>query len=491
MSIASEISRLQTAKADLKTAIEGKGVTVPAATTLDGYADLVDEIEQGGGGGLVYEKDVNFIDYDGTLLYSYSFSEIALLETLPANPSHEGLVSQGWNMTLAEVKSYTPYYVGQLYTTLDGWCELEISLITELNFELKASGVTGKKVDWGDGSPVQTLSNNNPTHFYSSSGTYTIRLEGGLFSYASGSSPSKDSIIKVVTGSNDIFVGDAFRECRFLRNVICSSDVLIAARSFYQCNSLRCVVAYKLGGEYSDVFGRCWSLSKISLAPTNVSWVSSVGSTGCDVVDARLSMISYLDLNTDSQTPQTVVRKLFLNPSVNYTSVRCIQYYAAVFDEPNVSGFSRVNASKIVVRNASSVPERHYQNHSFLRWINIPSEVTTIGLYAFYNVASLRDVVFEGSLPPSMPNADTFSRNAADLRLRIPYASVDYLIATNYPSNINVYAGYGVFNNGESLPSVIGNYSLTWYASMEDQRNGTNPILNGNGSEVYCKYTMI
>lgn len=44
MSIASEISRLQTAKAGLKTAIEGKGVTVPSATTLDGYAALVDEI---------------------------------------------------------------------------------------------------------------------------------------------------------------------------------------------------------------------------------------------------------------------------------------------------------------------------------------------------------------------------------------------------------------------------------------------------------------
>ncbi len=49
MSIASEITRLQTAKAELKTAIENKGVTVPSDTKLDGYADLVDSIEQGGG----------------------------------------------------------------------------------------------------------------------------------------------------------------------------------------------------------------------------------------------------------------------------------------------------------------------------------------------------------------------------------------------------------------------------------------------------------
>ena len=47
MSIASEISRLQTAKADLKTAIEGKGVTVSSSAKLDAYADLVDAIQQG------------------------------------------------------------------------------------------------------------------------------------------------------------------------------------------------------------------------------------------------------------------------------------------------------------------------------------------------------------------------------------------------------------------------------------------------------------
>ena len=47
MSVASEITRLQGAKADLKTAIEAKGVTVPSAALLDDYADYVDAIQQG------------------------------------------------------------------------------------------------------------------------------------------------------------------------------------------------------------------------------------------------------------------------------------------------------------------------------------------------------------------------------------------------------------------------------------------------------------
>lgn len=47
MSVESEITRLYTAKADLKTSIEDKGVTVPSSTKLDGYADLVDNISGG------------------------------------------------------------------------------------------------------------------------------------------------------------------------------------------------------------------------------------------------------------------------------------------------------------------------------------------------------------------------------------------------------------------------------------------------------------
>lgn len=47
MSITTEIVRLQNAKAGIKTAIEAKGVTVPSGTTLDGYAELVSEIQQG------------------------------------------------------------------------------------------------------------------------------------------------------------------------------------------------------------------------------------------------------------------------------------------------------------------------------------------------------------------------------------------------------------------------------------------------------------
>ena len=54
MSIQTELTRITNAKAAIKTAIEGKGVTVPAGTLLDGMASLIESIEAGGVGNVAY-----------------------------------------------------------------------------------------------------------------------------------------------------------------------------------------------------------------------------------------------------------------------------------------------------------------------------------------------------------------------------------------------------------------------------------------------------
>ena len=47
MSIQTELTRIINAKAAIKTAVEGKGVTVPDGTLLDGMASLIESIEGG------------------------------------------------------------------------------------------------------------------------------------------------------------------------------------------------------------------------------------------------------------------------------------------------------------------------------------------------------------------------------------------------------------------------------------------------------------
>ena len=56
MSIQTELTRITNAKAAIKTAIEGKGVTVPNGTLLDGMAALIESIEAGGGMETIFDK---------------------------------------------------------------------------------------------------------------------------------------------------------------------------------------------------------------------------------------------------------------------------------------------------------------------------------------------------------------------------------------------------------------------------------------------------
>ena len=106
----------------------GGGVTVEAlsvntngtytAPTGKAYSPVTVNVS---GGGAVEAKDVNFYDYDGTLLHSYTAAEAQALTVLPELPTREGLICQGWNYDLATIKEYNGAVdVGALYITDDG-----------------------------------------------------------------------------------------------------------------------------------------------------------------------------------------------------------------------------------------------------------------------------------------------------------------------------------------------------------------------------------
>lgn len=103
-----------------------------------------------------------FVDFDGSLIKSYDNSEIQGLSSLPSLPDHSGdripLTSQGWNWTLAEIKSYnllypnTPITVGPLYCPTDSK-----TYITTPPGEVTLYIIGEAEINWGDGT-INTLS---------------------------------------------------------------------------------------------------------------------------------------------------------------------------------------------------------------------------------------------------------------------------------------------------------------------------------------------
>lgn len=141
---------------DIADAVRAKGVT-GQMTPLQMPQKIAD-IPSGGEGGAAEWKDVNFIDYDGTNLYSYTIYD-SLTELPPApDRTSKGLQFQGWNYTLDQINSATndsgKCTVGATYTTTDGKTHIKITIqdgyYSNIPLVFSQTVSNGVEVDWGD-----------------------------------------------------------------------------------------------------------------------------------------------------------------------------------------------------------------------------------------------------------------------------------------------------------------------------------------------------
>lgn len=86
----------------------------------------------------VAEKAYTFYDFDGLPLFSYWADELAQLSALPTpTREHEGLTFDGWNWTLADLRSVSFAAVGACYHPTAGGTRIEVDLCGSPNTEFE------------------------------------------------------------------------------------------------------------------------------------------------------------------------------------------------------------------------------------------------------------------------------------------------------------------------------------------------------------------
>jgi hypothetical protein len=258
----------------------------------------------GSGSGIPEGETVVFIDYDGTVVASYTPDAFLALNGFPENPEHEGLVAQGWNWDINDAKQYVDAFghltIGQMYTTVDGDTRLHITLNeyrTEpvVIFQIFADesgqrSVPSAIIDWGDGSePEVVYGQDTPSgdpiianvanggtrdlgdlgegktvyapHTYDEAGDYVISIKPDNNSAIGISGQNEMSI--VLLGGNGLdspipYIGT-------LTNVEIGEKCMLGPNAFAQCVNLKTVTfpksyAYGIPG---DAFYRCTSLSSV------------------------------------------------------------------------------------------------------------------------------------------------------------------------------------------------------------------------------------
>ena len=408
------VNRVKAAKTAIGAAITAKGGTVGANDGLEDFAADIATIPSGGGGGSQPRKDVNFYDYDGTIVNSYTAAEFANLTEFPSNPSHDGLTTQGWNWdTLANAKAYVTSYgkldIGQMYVTSDGKTRLYIRLgegrlKPYLGLTGNSAG-TAVSIDWGDNSAAETVTLDASTvytpHEYTSDGYYVIAItiisgsisfmgdsttNSNIFRKTGTPSSNRDIIYqniltKLEIGGSVTAIGNhAFKNCFSLKSVtIPNSVTTIGAYVFHNCSSLKSItIPSSVTSIAQNNFENCYSLTSVTI-PNSVTTINS-------------SVFSYCYSLTSVTIPNSVT-------TIN-----------------------------------SSVFSYCYS----LTSVTIPNSVTSFGNSIFSGSYGIGFVKFSRTTPTPF-GSSSFSGVPTDCIIYVPTGSLsDYTSAQNYP-NPNTY----------------------------------------------------
>ena len=372
-------------------------------------------------------KEVNFLDYDGTILYSYTAAEFAALSSMPANPTHDGLTARGWNWSLTNAKAYVAKYgnldIGQMYITDDGKTRIYIHLE-----EGRTSPVLGicpngtVDIDWGDGTTHDTLTGSSTStavytsaHNYAAPGDYVIQLT------VTGSMGFGSNGLLVYTSESD---NRDYVYRNAIRKVELGSDVTsIGDRAFYSCYNLSSITipdgVTSIGNE---AFGGCYSLSSITI-PDGVTSIGNSAFGAC----VTLSSITIPDSVTSLG---------------NYAFYNCYNLSSITIPDSvtslgiQVFGACATLSSITIPDSVTSIGNAMFGACANLSSITIPDSVTSIGVQAFYNCYGLAHIYFLPTTPPSVSNSNAFSNIPTDCVIHVPVGSLSaYTSATNYPSS--------------------------------------------------------
>ena len=362
-------------------AIRAKAGTTDLLAWPDGFKAAVEGIQTGGGGGSTSDvamKDVNFYDYDGTLVASYTLAEAQALTALPDGPTHDGLTFQGWNWSLEKIHALTrPMNVGAMYITDDGATRLHIRIATvgrmTVPLYIGQTVANGVSIDWGDGSAAETLAgtgNVNSTHTYAEPGYYVISLmpqDGCKLSFGAGSS---SYCVMGSTGNNGIVY------CNMLQDVYIGKNVTpIGTYAFRNCYSLASItIPDGVRAIGADVFQNCYSLANITI-PGSVKYIEGYAFNSC---------------------------------------------------------FSL--ASITIPGSVTSIRSRAFEGCFSLASITIPGSVTSIRAYTFQGCFGMRYYDFSScTAVPALSSTDAFGGIPSDCQMLIPAALYDeWSTATNW-----------------------------------------------------------
>ena len=431
-------------------AIREKGGTSDPLVYPDGFVTAIQAIQTGTTPGA--PGDITFYDYDGTIITSWTLEELATKTALPDYPSHEGLICQGWNWSLADLKATNrKMNVGAMYITDDGKTRIYIRLEEGRTSPMLGVCPNGTvTVDWGDGTTPDTLIGTDttvvkwtPNHAYAAPGDYVIKLtvDGTMGFYGSSSDHECSAILRyssTADGRNYVYqnsvvhieIGDgvtsipnfAFLFCRALASITIPNGVTSLGNSaFNGCSSLASITIPNGVTNVGNVaLNNCYSLASITI-PNGVTSIGNSAFYNCYSLASITIPNGVTSLGSTMCANCSVLCSITIPGSVtNIGQSTFVNNYAL--------------NSITIAEGVQSIAMSMFGSCYSVASIVVPSSVASIGGSAFTNCYGvlLYDFTAAASVL-ALSTSSVFRGISADCQIRVPASLVDeWKAATNW-----------------------------------------------------------
>ena len=342
-----------------------------ALLDLDEMPPEILSIDGGGGGNVPNPDDpLLLVDWDGTLLYSYTYEDAQQISEFPDPPTHDGLTFQSWNWSEVIAKTWLQNHrgeqlkVGAVYTPTDGqdhnyWRSPRLTLSNQIYMQHRAT---------------TSVENNAFYEYYS---LMSISLPNGLTCINSNVFQNCYSLTSVNLPSSVTSIGNyAFQNCYSLTSVNLPNGLTcINSNVFQNCYSLTSVnLPNGVTSINSNVFRNCYSLTSVNL-PNGLTIIAANAFQNC------CSLTSIILPNSLMQISGNVFAYCYSLPKIDIpASVTLIGSYAfndcSSLADVVIRGKPTLDGSSVFSNNPSN--QRFYVHRSDLEWYSTATNWSAI-----------------------------------------------------------------------------------------------------------------
>ena len=317
------------------------------------------------------------VDWEGTILKEEWLPSGATF-TMPADPTYEGLVFDGWSSPVdivdnAVVVEDMDIIIGAIYHTASGLTEIDIELTKGTGLSVTIPIQNATSVDWGDGS-----TNTGSTHTYANYGKYTIKINGSTFKYTNsnvgafgqGSSPKNSYVIAI----------------RFANTI-----TTIPAYAFQYCVALKKIsLPNSITNLYGTFINNCDSLDCVVIPNISATYVSNA--TG--------------DLGRDCKNLKTIVIPKVINTINDYYGYSSAVEYISIPKGANIgASFLYVTPLKRLAINAGTLGNQFIYSCRLLEKVKLTTTSTTLMNNSFANCYNLKNVEINSDTLTTLGNS--------------------------------------------------------------------------------------